>query len=78
MIMISKWMRIDVPHKYMQLTNNLIKAFKHKFKFEINSPIYCVASLFNVSKLHQRQFRSDCDSLRKMAIENITMQKYLF
>ena len=73
MIMILKWMRMDVPHKYMQLTNNLIKAFKHKFKFEINSPIYCVASLFNVSKLHQRQFRSDCDSLRKMAIENITM-----
>ena len=71
-MMISRWTRMDVPAKYRILCNNLISAFKQKFSYEIDSPIYCVASLLNVSKLNMWQKRSDCAHVRKNGIENLT------
>ena len=38
----------------------------------MNSPIYCVAALFHVSKLSKWQTRSNCSVLRKKALDNIT------
>ena len=63
---------MDVPNIFQGLIDNLIKAFLHKFKFEINSHIYCVAALFHFSKLSKWQTRSDCSVLRKKALDNIT------
>ena len=50
-IMLSKWTRMDLYGEYHLLRNNLIAAFKHKFSYEIQSSIYAVASLLNISKL---------------------------
>ena len=70
-IMTSKWSRMIVPSQYKQLCKNLILAFNKKFKYELESPIYCVASLLNVSKLHKWQTRSDCTYIRRTAIDNL-------
>ena len=46
-ILISKWTRFEISGPYKDLCNSLIKAFKHKFKFEMESNVYAVASLLN-------------------------------
>jgi hypothetical protein len=45
----------------------LIQAFKHKLDHEINSSIYAVAALFNVSKFHTWYSRTDCENIRTKA-----------
>jgi hypothetical protein len=70
-IIISRWKRFDVPQSYRQLCFALIQAFEHKFDYEINSSIYTVAALFNVSKLHTWYNRTDCENIRTKAIGNI-------
>lgn len=77
-IMISKWSRMIVSNKYKNLCKNLILAFKHKFKYELDSPIYCVAALFNVSKLKMCQGRSDCADMRRKGIDNIVRVAEIF
>ena len=72
-IMISKWSRMIVPTKYQDLCHNLILAFKHKFKHELNCPIYHVAALLNVSKLKAWQTRLDCVEMRRKAIDNLVV-----
>ena len=71
-IMLSKWSRMKVPDKYRNLCKNLIIAFKHKFKEEMNSPIYAVAALINTAKLRKWQTRSDCAYFRSRAIASLT------
>ena len=71
MILISKLTRMDVSGNYKSLCNYLISAFKHKFKYELNSNVYSVASLLNVSKLNLWIKRSDCAKIRRSAIENL-------
>ena len=50
---------------------NLITSFKHKFKWEIDSPIYNVANLLNVSKLLIWIDRVDCKEVKRIAIDNL-------
>jgi len=50
-MMLSKWNRMEVGGNYRLLCDSLNNAFKHKFNYELNSPVYAVASLFNISKL---------------------------
>ncbi|CAF1149830.1 unnamed protein product [Brachionus calyciflorus] len=69
-IMLSKWNRMQVTGNYRELCDYLIAAFKHKFKDEINSSVYCVASLLNVSKLTWIT-RQDCLNMKKNALENL-------
>ena len=71
LIMLSKWNRMEVVGNYRKLCDLLIKAFNHKFEFELNSEIYSVASLFNVSKLNCWLERKDCEAFRKLAFDNI-------
>ena len=59
-IMLSKWKRMEMTGNYKSLCNNLIFSFKQKFKNEIESSVYTVASLFNVSKLHAWISGPDC------------------
>ena len=70
-VIISRWKRFDVPQSYRQLCFALIQAFEHKFDYEINSSIYAVAALFNVSKLHTWYNRTDCENIRTKAIGNM-------
>jgi hypothetical protein len=50
-ICISKLARMkNLSIRYLRLCDNLVKFYKHKFNYEINSPIYNVAALFNVAK----------------------------
>lgn len=58
--------------QYQPLCRNLIKAFKHKFDYEINSSVYHVAALFQVSRLKQWFNRADCTDLRWKAIKELT------
>ena len=71
-IIMSKWERMTVKSQYQPLCRNLIKAFKHKFDYEINSSVYHVAALFQVSKLKQWFNRADCADLRLKAIKEHT------
>ncbi len=48
-----------------------LKAFEHKFKYEMQSQIYNVAALLNVSRLEQWYSRNDCVSIRKIGSNNI-------
>ena len=71
MMILTKWARMVVPFKYKNLCINLIKAFRHKFEFELNSPIYHVAALFNVSKFFSWQHRPDCKEIFDEGVKNI-------
>ena len=72
-IMLSKWARMNVPPRYENLCKNLIDAFKHKFHYELNSPVYQVGALLNVSKLPSWISRNDCQTLKKQAINQLTL-----
>ena len=71
MLMLSKWSRMIVPHRYKNLCINLIKAFRHKFGHELKCPVYNVAALLNVAKLSKWQSRADCQQIRRIAIDNL-------
>jgi hypothetical protein len=70
-IMLSKWKRMEMTGNYKSLCNNLIFSFKQKFKNEIESSVYTVASLLNVSKLHAWISQLDCLDIRKNSLSNI-------
>ncbi|CAF1029887.1 unnamed protein product, partial [Brachionus calyciflorus] len=70
-IMISKWNRMKVSGNYRKLCDSLISSFKYKFDYELNSSIYAVASLINVSKLKLWISRPDCKLIRRRAIDDI-------
>ena len=71
MIVVSKWKRMEVTNTYRKLCDLLIVSFMRKFKYELESAVYGVASLLNVGKLHEWLKRSDCIQFRKFAIDNI-------
>jgi len=71
MVIISKWQRMEVTGTYKLLCNLLVSAFKQKFQFELNSPIYNVASILLVSNLKNWFKRADCAEFRKKGFENI-------
>jgi len=64
LMMLSKWNRMEVGGNYRLLCELLTNAFKHKFNYELNSPVYAVASLFNISKLKEWVTRKGCEELR--------------
>ena len=68
LIMISKWNRMELTGVYKNICNLLIAAFKHKFAYEMNSTVYSVASLINVSKLSAWLSRNDCIQFRQLGI----------
>ena len=70
-IMMTRWSKIVVPEKYKKLCSNLIAAFKHKFKYELASPIYSVATLLNVSELSGWFDGTDCKEIRRSAVDNM-------
>ena len=70
-LMFTKWSRMELTPKYDTLRQNLIKSFEHKFKHELSSPVYHVATLFNVSKHHIWINRNDCSEIKLRALENI-------
>ena len=60
-ICISKLARMkNLSIRYLRLCDNLVKFYKHKFNYEIHSPIYNVAALFNVAKHKHWIKRRDC------------------
>ena len=59
-IMISKWQRAIVNGNYKVISENLIRTFKRKFDYELKSPIYLVACIFNTSKIGLWIKRKDC------------------
>jgi len=69
--LISKWERMKVTNTYRRLCDLLILGFKRKFDYELNSPIYSVASLFNVSNWSAWLNRSYCVKMRKQAFDSI-------
>lgn len=71
LIMISKWNRMELTGVYKNLCNLLIAAFKHKFAYEMNSTVYSVASLINVSKLSAWLSRNDCIQFRQLGIQSV-------
>ena len=71
-IMISKWSRMEVQGEAKQLVNLLVSSIKFKFNDELNSHVYKVASLLNVSKLPLWYNRPDCEFIRKGAFERIS------
>ncbi|CAF0852115.1 unnamed protein product [Brachionus calyciflorus] len=72
-IILSKWNRMNVEGNYRVLCNNLINAFKHKFKYELNPSIYKVASLLNISKLKRWIQRPDCSDLRSDCLRDLCL-----
>ena len=74
----SKWNRMKVTGIYKSLFNYLVDAMKYKFKYEKNSNYYCVASLFNISKLHIWAKRTDCKFIRDSVISNLVTTAELF
>lgn len=50
-IVLSKLSRLEVPKKYQKLCLNLINAFKFKFKYQLESSYYAVASLLDVKNV---------------------------
>ncbi|CAF0789124.1 unnamed protein product [Brachionus calyciflorus] len=72
-IILSKWNRMNVEGNYRVLCNNLISAFKHKFKDELNSSIYKVASLLNISKLKTWIQRPDCSDFRSDGLRDLCL-----
>ncbi|RNA27693.1 zinc finger BED domain-containing 4-like [Brachionus plicatilis] len=70
-IMISKWSRMELTGNYRNLADCLISAFRHKFKDEIDSSVYCVASLLNVSKIKIWINRPDCVEIKRKALDNL-------
>ena len=77
-IMLSKWARMELYGEYNVLRNHLIAAFKHKFSYEINSSIYSVAAILNISKLNIWYNRKDCLYIRKSAHSNLLKVRELF
>lgn len=71
MIMMSKWMRMEVSGQYKTFCEKLVSSFKKKFEFELNSPVYLVSSLLNTSKLGSWYNRSDCEDIRQKAFDNV-------
>jgi len=71
MVIISKWNRMEVTGTYKLLCNLLVAAFKKKFEFELNSPIYNVASILLVSNLKHWFKRADCVEFRRTGLDNI-------
>ncbi|CAF1131770.1 unnamed protein product [Brachionus calyciflorus] len=71
-ITISKWNRMELTGNYRKLADNLISAFKFKFRDEIKSSLYCVASLLNISKLKIWIKRPDCADIKKNGLDNLT------
>ena len=51
LMMLSKWNRMEVGGNCSLLCDSLTNAFKHKFNYELNSPVYAVASLFNIKRV---------------------------
>ncbi|RNA20169.1 hypothetical protein BpHYR1_043187 [Brachionus plicatilis] len=69
--MISKWSRMELTGNYRNLADCLISAFRHKFKDEIDSSLYCVASLLNISKIKIWINRPDCVEIKRKALDNL-------
>ena len=57
--------------RYRRLCDNLLKFYKHKFNYEINSLIYNVADLFNVAKHKHWIKRRDCAYIYDKGCEDI-------
>jgi len=54
--------------KKKQFCNNIIKNFKHKFKFELDSNIYAAATLLDVGKIKDWNNKSFADALKLKAL----------
>ena len=70
-IMISKWNRFNVTGSYKKLCSYLVKAFEHKFDYELKSDVYQVSALLNTSMLHTWHDRPDCKEIITNAFDKI-------
>jgi len=61
----------SVRGAFKSLRDLLIKSFKKKFNYELNSQVYLVASVFSVSKLHLWYNRSFSKTYSLKGIESI-------
>ena len=60
-----------VSGSFKSLRDLLVKSFRKKFNYELNSQVYLVASLFSVTKLHLWYNRSFSKEYALKAIESI-------
>jgi hypothetical protein len=60
-----------VSGSFKSLRDLLVKSFRKKFNYELNSQVYLVASLFSVTKLHLWHNRSFSKEYALKAIESI-------
>ena len=74
----TEWNRMKVTGNYKSLCNYLVAAMNYKFNYEKNSNYYCVALLFNISKLHIWAKRTDCKFIRDSVISNLVTTAELF
>lgn len=70
-IIISKLSRMILSPKYQPFVRNLIKAFKLKFDYELNSEVYAVASLLDINTLLEWRTRSDLKDFKQKAIDSL-------
>jgi hypothetical protein len=70
-IIISKWKRFSLTGVYKDLCMKLVKTFEAKFKYELNSSVYQVASLLHTNKLKTWFDRDDCQDIQLSAFSNI-------
>ena len=71
MAMIDTWKRMDVSNEYKVLCQHLVSAFEFKFDYELNSPVYHVASYLNTGRLETWINRPDCRPICDSAYANI-------
>lgn len=74
----SKLNRMAVDGDFKLLCSYIIAALNYKFNYELNTNYYCVATLLNISKLHNWASRADCSFIRETALEKISKTAEIF
>ena len=67
-LLIAKYEKLSKDPKKKQFCNNIIKNFKHKFKFELDSNIYAAATLLDIGKIKDWNNKSFADDLKLKAL----------
>ncbi len=62
---------MNVTGVYKKLCSLLISAFEYKFRYELNSNVYHVATVLDSSKLKNWYNRADCTEIRARAFDQI-------